>query len=111
VRADQPARGPLRRHQASSFVVVFSIEHISKGPYGTELRASLSKDLGEWGYLDRIKLAQRRKYPYRGRELSYFNAGCPAPGKTNGSNSPSPTSNSPSPGGNLWGRPCRRPAR
>jgi hypothetical protein len=67
---------------ASSFVIPFSIRHISKGPYGTELRASLSKALGEWGYLDRIKLTLRRKYRYRGRELSYFNAGCPAPGKT-----------------------------
>lgn len=67
---------------ASSFVIAFSLKRISKGPYGTELRASLSKDLGEWGYLDRIKLTLRRKYPYRGKELSYFNAGCPAPGKT-----------------------------
>jgi hypothetical protein len=67
---------------ASSFVIPFSIRHISKGPYGTELRASLSQALGEWGYLDRIKLTLRRKYLYRGRQLSYFNAGCPAPGKT-----------------------------
>ena len=67
---------------ASSFVIPFSIKHISKGPYGTELRASLSQALGDWGYLDRIKLTLRRKYRYRGKELSYFNAGCPAPGKT-----------------------------
>ena len=62
----------------SSFVIVFSIQRISKGPYGTELRASLPQALGSWGYLDRIKLTLRRKYRYRGRELSYFNAGCPA---------------------------------
>jgi hypothetical protein len=66
----------------SSFVIPFSIKHVSKGPYGTELRASLPQALGDWGYLDRIKLTLRRKYPYRGKELSYFNAGCPAPGKT-----------------------------
>jgi hypothetical protein len=65
---------------ASSFVIPFSIRHVSKGPYGTELKASLPQALGDWGYLDRIKLTLRRKYRYRGKELSYFNAGCPAPG-------------------------------
>lgn len=62
----------------SSFVIPFSIRHIAKGPYGTELRASLPQALGDWGYLDRIKLTLRRKYTYRGKQLSYFNAGCPA---------------------------------
>ncbi len=64
---------------ASSFVIPFSIRKVSKGPYGTELKASLPEALGSWGYLDRIKLTLRRKYAYRGRQLSYFNAGCPAP--------------------------------
>ena len=64
----------------SSFVIPFSIKRISKGPYGTELRASLPRALGEWGYLDRIKLTLKRKYRFHGRQLSYFNAGCPAPG-------------------------------
>jgi hypothetical protein len=64
----------------SSFVIPFSIRRVSKGPYGTELQASFPQALGEWGYLDRIKLTLRRKYSYRGKELSYFNAGCPAPG-------------------------------
>jgi hypothetical protein len=63
----------------SSFVIPFSIAHIAKGPYGTELSASLPQALGSWGYLDRIKLTLRRKYPYRGKQLSYFNAGCPSP--------------------------------
>jgi hypothetical protein len=65
----------------TSFVIPFSIKRISKGPYGTELSASLPQALGSWGYLDRIKLTLRRKYTYRGRQLSYFNAACPAPGK------------------------------
>ena len=64
---------------ASSFVIPFSLRHVSKGPYGTELRASLPEALGSWGYLDRIKLTLRRKYTYRGHQLSYFNSGCPAP--------------------------------
>jgi hypothetical protein len=63
----------------SSFVIPFSLRRIAKGPYGTELRASLPEALGEWGYLDRIKLTLRRKYRHRGRQLSYFNSACPAP--------------------------------
>jgi hypothetical protein len=38
----------------SSFVIPFSMRHVSKGPYGTELNASLPQALGDWGYLDRI---------------------------------------------------------
>jgi hypothetical protein len=64
---------------ASSFVIPFSLKHVSKGPYGTELRASLPHALGDWGYLDRIKLTLRRKYRHRGKQLSYFNSACPAP--------------------------------
>jgi hypothetical protein len=63
----------------SSFVIPFGIKKISKGPYGTELSASLPQALGSWGYVDRIKLTLKRKYTYKGRQLSYFNAGCPAP--------------------------------
>ncbi len=65
----------------SSFVIPFAIKKTSKGPYGTELSASLPQALGDWGYLDRIKLTLKRKYAYRGRQLSYFNSACPAPGK------------------------------
>jgi hypothetical protein len=63
---------------ASSFVISFSIRQIDSGFYGTELSASLPEALGSWGYVDRIKLTLKRKYRYRGRQLSYFNAGCPA---------------------------------
>jgi hypothetical protein len=63
----------------SSFVIAFSIRKIAQGPYGTELTATFPQALGEWGYVDRIKLNLKRKYHYKGRELSYFNAGCSAP--------------------------------
>jgi hypothetical protein len=63
----------------TSFVIPFRIKHIAKGPYGTELQASLPQALGSWGYLDRIKLTLKRKYQYKGHQLSYFNAACPAP--------------------------------
>lgn len=64
---------------ASSFVIVFRIRRLSGGVYGTQLTASLPHALGDWGYLDRIKLTLRRDYRYRGQLRSYFNAGCPAP--------------------------------
>ena len=63
---------------ATSFVIPFSITKIDSGYYGTELSASLPEALGSWGYVDRIKLTLKRKYRFGGRELSYFNAGCPA---------------------------------
>ncbi len=63
----------------TSFVVAFALRHIDRGSYGTELAADLPQSLGNWGYVDRIKLNLGRHYSFRGRELSYFNAGCPAP--------------------------------
>jgi len=63
----------------SSFVIPFVIQKKSNGAYGTKLSASLPQALGDWGYVDRIKLTLKRKYRFEGKELSYFNAGCPAP--------------------------------
>ena len=63
----------------SSFLVTFAIRRVDEGSYGTELTASLPETLGEWGYLDRIKLTLKREYRFGGRQLSYFNAACPAP--------------------------------
>jgi hypothetical protein len=63
----------------SSFVIPFSIQKKSNGAYGTRLTASLPQALGDWGYVDRIKLTLKRKYRFGGKQLSYFNAGCPAP--------------------------------
>jgi hypothetical protein len=63
----------------SSFVIPFSIQKANRGAYGTKLTASLPQALGDWGYVDRIKLTLKRKYAHQGKQLSYFNAGCPAP--------------------------------
>jgi hypothetical protein len=63
----------------SSFVVTFSIRRINDGPYGTELSASLPQAVGDWGFVDRIKMTLRREYRYQGRPHSYLNADCPAP--------------------------------
>jgi hypothetical protein len=67
---------------ATSFVITFRIDRIDRGPYGTELSASLPAALGSWGFVDRIKLTLRRKYRLHGSERSYFNAACPAPSGT-----------------------------
>jgi hypothetical protein len=68
----------------TSFVIPFAMSHVDKGPYATELTASLPQALGSWGFVDRIKLTLRRDYTYRGEHLSYFNAGCPAPSGSQG---------------------------
>jgi hypothetical protein len=66
----------------SSFVVPFTISRIRNSTYGTLLTAPLPQALGDWGYVDRIKLNLKRKYRVNGRKLSYFNAACPAPAET-----------------------------
>lgn len=63
----------------TSFVISFSIRHIAKGPWGTELSTDLPPALGSWGYVEEIKMTLKRQYRYRGKERSYFNAACAAP--------------------------------
>lgn len=63
----------------TSFVITFQIKRIDHGQFGTELAAAFPKSLGEWGFVDRIKLTLRRKYEFHGKQRSYFNASCPAP--------------------------------
>lgn len=63
----------------TSFVIAFAIRHIGKGRFGTRLSASFPKALGEWGFVDRIKLTLRRHYRFHGSRRSFFNASCPAP--------------------------------
>ena len=64
----------------SSFVVPFAISHVAKGRYGTRLSAELPQALGEWGFVDRIKMTIGRVVQ-RGasREKSFLDASCPAP--------------------------------
>lgn len=63
----------------TSFVIPFAIRHIRGGQYGTQLTASFPKALGEWGFVDRIKLTLRKKFRVGGKQRSFFNASCPAP--------------------------------
>lgn len=64
----------------TSFVIAFAVKAVHQGPWGTELSASLPQALGDWGYLDRIKLNLGRTYRLPGGgERGYLEAGCPAP--------------------------------
>jgi hypothetical protein len=68
----------------SSFVVPFSIKHIDQGPYGTELSGALPEALGDWGFVDRIKMTLGREVQVEGQTRSYLVASCPAPKGTKG---------------------------
>jgi hypothetical protein len=64
----------------TSFVVTFAVRKISQGPWGTELQGSLPSALGNWGFVDRIKLNLGRTFHLAGgAETGYLEAGCPAP--------------------------------
>jgi hypothetical protein len=63
----------------TSFVIPFAIERVANGQYGTRLTASFPKALGEWGFVDRIKLTLKKKFHAGGKQRSFFNASCPAP--------------------------------
>jgi hypothetical protein len=64
---------------ATSFVIVFSIQKLGKGTWGTALDAKLPKSLSTWGKLTGIKLNLSRRYSRAGKQHSYISAGCPAP--------------------------------
>ncbi len=63
----------------SAFVVTFTVKQVDDGTYGTELSASLPQALGDWGFVNRIKMNIGRDYTYEGRRRGYLEASCPAP--------------------------------
>jgi hypothetical protein len=63
----------------SSFVVPFAITTIPHGRYGTRLSAELPDALGEWGFVDRIKMTIGRAVERGDKESSFLDASCPAP--------------------------------
>jgi hypothetical protein len=72
----------------SSFVVPFSIRHIDQGPYGTELSGALPEALGDWGFVNRIKMTLGRETQIEGTTHTYLAASCPAPEGTKGASFP-----------------------
>lgn len=62
----------------TSYVLPFLIEKTG-GTYGTLLEASFPRVTGEWGYVTGVSLSLARSFVYRGRQVGYLSAGCPAP--------------------------------
>jgi hypothetical protein len=64
---------------ATSFVIVFRVQRLRKGTYGTMLNAPLPKAMDAWGRLTGLRMTLSRRYSHRGRRHSFISAGCPAP--------------------------------
>jgi hypothetical protein len=64
---------------ATSFVIVFAVQRLGKGAYGTALNAPLPKAMDAWGRLTGLQMTLSRRYRYRGAPRSFLSAGCPAP--------------------------------
>ncbi|HWO16448.1 MAG TPA: NHL repeat-containing protein [Solirubrobacterales bacterium] len=64
---------------ATSFVIVFKIQRLGKGTYGTALNAPLPKAMDAWGRLTGLEMTLSRRYSHRGKRHSYLSSGCPAP--------------------------------
>ncbi|HWO83747.1 MAG TPA: hypothetical protein VNM38_08160 [Solirubrobacterales bacterium] len=63
----------------TSFVLPFLLRS-SDGTYGTVLEASLPQVTGNWGFVKGLSMTLRRTFTFRGRQMSYLSASCPAPG-------------------------------
>lgn len=61
-----------------TYVIVFEIEK-AKGTFGTTLSATLPPIASEYGYISAFDMSLSRRYAYRGKSMSYAEAGCPAP--------------------------------
>jgi NHL repeat-containing protein len=64
---------------ATSFVIVFAVQKLSGGTYGTALNAPLPKAMDAWGRLTGLEMTLARNYRHRGERHSYISSGCPAP--------------------------------
>jgi len=64
---------------ATSFVIVFAIQDLGKGTYGTALNAPLPAAMDAWGRLTGLEMTLSRRYTYKGKQRSFISAGCPAP--------------------------------
>jgi hypothetical protein len=64
---------------ATSFVIVFKVQRLRKGAYGTALNAPLPKAMDAWGRLTGLDMTLSRRYSAGGRRHSFISSGCPAP--------------------------------
>lgn len=64
---------------ATSFVIVFAIQRLRKGAYGTALDAPLPPAMRAWGRLTGLEMTLNRRFRHKRRSHSFISAGCPAP--------------------------------
>jgi hypothetical protein len=64
---------------ANSFVIVFALDELGNGTYGTSLTATLPASLRSWGSLTQIQMRLDRRFGFQGESHSFLSAGCPAP--------------------------------
>ena len=64
---------------ATSFVIVFRVQRLGKGTYGTALNAPLPKAMDAWGRLTGLQMTLSRRYSHRGERHSFISSDCPAP--------------------------------
>jgi hypothetical protein len=64
---------------ATSFVIVFRVQDLGRGTYGTALDAPLPAAMDAWGRLTSLQMTLSRRYSYKGESRSFISAGCPAP--------------------------------
>jgi hypothetical protein len=64
---------------ATSFVIVFAIQKLGKGTYGTALKAPMPAAMDVWGRLTGLEMTLSKRYSYKGKQHGFISAGCPAP--------------------------------
>jgi len=64
---------------ATSFVIVFRVQRLGKGTYGTALDAPLPAAMDAWGRLTSLQMTLQHRYSHNGTAHSFLSAGCPAP--------------------------------
>lgn len=60
-------------------VLVLRFLRRGNGTFGITMTVRLPTATVNWGYATGFRLTLRRRYTYRGRQLSFLSAGCPAP--------------------------------
>jgi hypothetical protein len=63
---------------ATSFMIVFKIQRLGKGTFGTALNAPLPEAMDAWGRLTGLRMSLSRRYSHGGERRSFISSGCPA---------------------------------
>jgi len=64
---------------ANSFVIVFQLQRLGRGRFGTALAATMPPALRGWGTLVEVEMRLSRRFSDRHGRHSFLSASCPAP--------------------------------